>query len=372
MLVPAVANAQQCLSITTYNGGGNNSTALSAAFAALPANGGCISFPGGRYVFPTAVTLTYPAAGIYSLTLVGAGSDNTTLYFAASNGITINAKNAQQTVHMREMTLTTGSAGGYSALTVNNAAPLGTILTSDVVRTTFRGDDGGAATDYWGAGVSIVGQSNVNFDSDMFYGPANGLNGAGIELNGNTSVSPYYGIVYNIAKCGFFWEGNGIEIGTYIQGISVTQSNFTNGLTGIWAQPGGTGLDELAITGGNQFNTTGNQIAIQQPTSALIVTGNLIFVSNGNSGLYIDSTGSQDIIANNSIAYNGPAKGTSFGIYVGFSVPGSVVTGNVFTGLTDGVDLVGTSGWNVQANTYSGVTTPVANIGSNSVGVATK
>jgi hypothetical protein len=372
VLSPAIADAQQCISITAYNGSGNNSTALSAAFAALPANGGCISFPGGRYVFPTAVTLTYPASGIYSLTLVGAGSDNTTLYFAASNGISINASNAQQTVHVREMTFTTGSAGGYTGLTVSNATPLGTILTSDVVRTTFRGDDGGAAADYWNAGVSIVAQSNVNFDSDMFYGPANGQSGAGIELAGKPGVGNQYGIVYNIAKCGFFWVGNGIEIVTYIQGISVTQSNFTNGLTGIWAKPGGVGLDELAITGGNQFNTTGNQIAIQQPTSALIVTGNLIFVSSGNSGIYLDSTGSEDIIANNSIAYNAPSKGTSFGIYVGQSIPNSVVTGNVFSGLTDGVDLVGTSGWNVQSNIYSGVTTPVANIGSNSVGVATK
>jgi putative cofactor-binding repeat protein len=365
-LAAPVANAQQCVSFVS---GANNSTALTSAIAALPANGGCISFAGGRYVFPTAVTVSYPGSGIYSLSLVGAGSDNTTLYFAASNGITINAKNALQTVHVRDLTFTTGSAGGYSALTLNNAAPLGTILLSDVFRTTFRGDDGGALTDYWGSGVSIVGQSNVNFDSDMFFGPSGGASGVGIELNGNTSVSPHYGIVYNIAKCGFFWEGDGIEIGTYIQGISVTESNFTNGATGIWAQPGGTGLNELAVTGGNQFNTTANQISIQQALGILIVTGNLFYVPSGNSGIYLDSTGQLDTIVNN--VFVGPSS-PSFGIYVAASNPTSVVTGNVFYKLDVGLDLTGTSGWNVQANTYSGVTTPVANIGSNSVGVATK
>jgi hypothetical protein len=291
------------------------------------------------------------------------------LYFPASNGITINANNARQTVHVRDMTFTTGSAGGYSALTLRNAAPLGTILLSDIFRTTFRGDDGGAATEYWGTGVNVVGQSNVNFESDMFYGRSDGTVGAGIDLNGNASVSPYFGIVYNVAKCGFFWVGNGIEIGTYIQGISITQNNFTNGQTGIWAQPGGTGLYELAITGGNQFNTTGNQVFIQQSYYSLIANGNLFFVSNGNSGMFLDATGQQNSIVNN--VFSGVTN-VSNGIYVSASNPNTVLAGNVFNNLGVGVNLTGTSGWNVQANSYQSVGTNVANVGSNSVGVATQ
>ena len=259
----------QCVSITSYGGSGNgttdNSPALSSAFAALPAHGGCVSFSGGRYLFKTSVTLNYPTSGIFSLTLAGGGADNSVLYWAASNGITVNTNNATQTLHVRDLTFSTGTAGTYNALTVYNSQPLGTIFGSDIFRSTFRGDDGGRATDYWNAGVNVVGQSNVNFDSDQFFGRADGTVGSGIVLNGNANVSPYFGIVYNIAKFGFFWTGSGIQIGTYIQGLTVTQSNFTNGYIGIDALPGGYGLYEVSVTGGNQFNTTQNQIVMQQP-----------------------------------------------------------------------------------------------------------
>lgn len=378
LLSSAVAHAQQCESITSYGGNGNgttnNSPALAAAFAALPAHGGCIAFPAGRYLFSTTVTLTYPATAIYSVTLVGAGADATTLYWPASDGITINATGPQNTAHVHDLTFSTGSAGGYTGLTINNSSPLGTIFLSDVFRSTFRGDDGGQLTDYWSNGIYVAGQSNINFDSDEFFGPKSGLQGTGIVLNGNPSVSPYFGIVYNIAKCGFFWVGEGLVIGTYIQGITVTQTNFTNGWVGIYALAGGTGLDELAVTGGNQFNTTGNQIVIQQPLGQLIVNGNLFFVAPNNSGIFLDSTGAyaaQNTIVNN-VFYGPGATVNSNGIYVAGSYPNTILTGNTFLSLNVAVNLPGTSGWNVQANSYQSVQTTVTPIGTNSVGVATQ
>ena len=199
LLSSAVAHAQQCESITSYGGNGNgatnNSPALAAAFAALPPNGECIALSAGRYLFSTTVTLTYPATAIYSVTLVGAGADATTLYWPASNGITINATGPQNTIHMHDLTFSTGSAGGYTGLTINNSSPLGTIFLSDVFRTTFRGDDGGQLTEYRGNGIIVAGQSNINLDSDEFFGPKSGLQVTGILLNGNSSVSPYFGIV---------------------------------------------------------------------------------------------------------------------------------------------------------------------------------
>jgi hypothetical protein len=371
----AVAAHAQCISITSYGGSGNgttnNSPALASAFAALPSAGGCITFPGGRYLFSTAVTLTYPAS-IYSLSLVGAGADATTLYFPSSNGITMKANSARQTIHVRDLAFTTGSAGSYSALTLNNSAPLGIIMLSDIVRTDFRGDDGGNGSDYWANGVNVAGQSHINFDSDTFFGSAAANTaGVGILLNGNSGASPYFGIVYNIAKCSFFWIGTGLEIGSYIQGISVTQSNFTGGGTGIWALPGGVGLAELAITGGNQFNTTINQIAIQQALTSLIMNGNLLFIQAGASGVFFDAPGNgQSTIVNN--VFWGLSTSGSTGIYVGYTSAGTVVTGNTFYNLATGVNLPGTSGWNVQANGYQAVGIWVANIGANSVGVATE
>src|ERR1700733_14941909 len=92
----ASAHAQTCLSITSNGGNGNgtadNVAAFNATLALLPAQGGCISFPAGKYRFASALTVNFPS-GIYSLTIVGVGSDNTTLYFPVSDGITVNAQN---------------------------------------------------------------------------------------------------------------------------------------------------------------------------------------------------------------------------------------------------------------------------------------
>jgi len=385
MLSSTVAHAQQCAS---YGGIGNgiadNTATLNAAVAALPASGGCIAFPPGKYRFNSALSYT-PSNAIYSLTLVGAGANNTTLYWPGTNGITLNYTGIQQTIHVRDLTFSTGdSTGSYVGLTLKNSNAIGISYFSDITRTNFRGDDGGAqvsGSDYWGVGVNVLAQSNINFDTDEFWGLASGSVGTGISLSGNTSVynggNAGYGVIYNIAKCGFWWNGNGIQVVTLVQGVSITQSNFTNGTTGIWLKPSGTGFDELAVTGGNQFNTKGNQITIEQPFAHLIVSGNLFFVQANLAGIYIDINGWQNTIVNN--AFYGLSNSGSIAIYVGGSNPSSVATGNMFNNLNIGVDLAGTSGWNVQANSYglsgSGpVTTHVANIGSpgaNSVGVAT-
>jgi hypothetical protein len=127
------------------------------------------------------------------------------------------------------------------------------------------------------------------------------------------------------------------------------------------------------ITGGNQFNTLGTQILIAQPVFDLTVSGNLIFIENGQKGLWLDAAetvGAGDSIVNNN--FTGESTSGTTGLLVSDSNPGAVVTGNTFNTLGTGVNLTGTGGWNVQANTYNAVVTLVANIGVNSVGVATK
>ena len=211
-IIAAGTASAQCVSITSYGGGPTstgimNVTALANAFAALPTNGGCISYPAGKSTFASSVTLSVPTSPpnhIYSLTILGSGADSAILYFPTSDGIAINTSAATQSVHVRDLTFSTGTAGGTTALTVQNSVGLGAIYGSDIFRTAFRGDDGGGLVDYWGTGVNIVGQSNVNFDSVNFLGNSSGNGGVGISLSGNTGAanSPY-GVIYNIAKCGF-------------------------------------------------------------------------------------------------------------------------------------------------------------------------
>jgi len=373
-----IAVRAQCVSITSYGGSGNgttnNSPALTSAFAALPAGGGCISFPAGSFMFSSPVTLSYPAGGgVFSLTLAGSGQDSTTLSWAASNGIIINTTASRQTVHVRDMTFGTSSAGGYTALQINNSLPMGIVTASDISHVYFRGNDGGQETEYWGIGIDDVGLPDMYFDTDTFVGPS-GIPGGGIaiSLNGNSNVSPNWAVIFDISKCGFFQVNIGLQIGNYIQGVAVTQSNFTGGTNGIVAEPltANGGLSELAITGGNQFNTFGDQISIQQPMQNVILNGNLLFIRPGYSGVAFVASGTsfQNSFVNN--VFQGlPGGGT--GIYVGAHDTASVVTGNVFDSLDQGMNLQYASGWNVLGNNYTSVTLNVANPGSNSVGVAT-
>jgi putative cofactor-binding repeat protein len=64
----------------------------------------------------------------------------------------------------------------------------------------------------------------------------------------------------------------------------------------------------------------------------------------------LNAMGGQHSIVNN-VFSAGNSTGTA-GIYVGYSNIPAVVTGNTFYNLATGVNLVGTSGWNVQANAY--------------------
>jgi hypothetical protein len=269
-----------------------------------------------------------------------------------------------------DMTFTTNdNTGAYYGLTYNNSMLEGVVMQNDFERLTFKGSDGGSSSYYWGIALRINGPSFVNYLGLLIYGSSGAL-GAGVDISGNGAINPYFSIVHNFSMCGFFKLGIGIVYGDYIQGVSISQCNFTNGITGVYIPPSITGAAQLAITG-SQFNTTANQISINSPIASIILSNNLIYVPNNNTGLYINSTGAQHSIVNN--IFTGPLATPvgSTGIYVGASNEGAVVIGNVFFQLATGVNLTGTSSWNVQGNSYTRVTTRVSNIGTNSVGVVT-
>ena len=393
MLFAGIVHAQTpCLSITSYGGNGNgttdNTSAFNTAVAGLTAQGGCISFPAGKYLFNSALTVTYPS-GVYSFTIVGAGSDNTTLYFPASHGITINAQNtgaqALQSIHVRDLTFTTGHAGTYAALSLSKSGATQPFAQSEVERSVFRGDDGATQTDYWGVGINVLALPNINFDGDLFYGNSTGGGGTGIVLSGTGTGA---GSAYNIAKSGFYSLGIGLAIESNVQAVTLTQTNIVNGLTCLWVPPSVTGVSGLMLTGGNNLNCQGTQILLQSPVSNFVMNGNLIFIgANGanNVGVWVDAVGGQNYsIVNNvfgslAIACTSCYPPSGYAILVNDAGSGSVkdgiILGNTFSYMAVGVDLTNASNWNVQANYYYNNTIQVSNptAGSmNSVGVATK
>jgi hypothetical protein len=307
---------------------------------------------------------------------------------------------------------------------------------SDIVDTTFRGVDGQAQKDYWALGVNVLGVSNINFEGDLFYGNSGGTGGTGISFAGpsgcgsadvvansaqkrvhvvhqtgarlvnaanisrpgnKTAASPSassscssgcsssggipYGVVYAISQSGFFKLNVGVNYGTYIQGVTIAQSNFINDTTGIEVAAGAIGPTQLAVSGSvfncTGANCTGYPVDVEAGVAAITMNGNLINVSPNGVGVNFHSgLGDQNSFINNVFAGSGTTA-TGTGILV--SLPSEAIScptpetiqevifytnvmGNVFYNLATGVNLTDAIYWNVQANTYdTSVVTQVLN-----------
>jgi hypothetical protein len=352
---------------STSASGATNATAINNAIASLPATGGAVYFPQGLAVVNSTITVNYPSSNIYSLSFIGAGADVTTIAFEGCNGFTINCNGIPQSVHFRDMTLTTNAANTYIGVTINNSIQLGAYAQSDFTRVNLRGNSI-ALTNYWNVAINTVGMSNINFDTCLIYGNAAGTGGLGISVAGDAAGAFQYGVVFNIDKCGLYNLGIGINYGTYIQGVTVSQTNIVNGTTGIYLASGSVGATQMSCTLCN-FDVISNLIFLNAAIATVNITANSFYIPASQFGIYTVGGDGYTIVGN---SFYGDPPGVGTGVYVAGTSTG-VVTGNTFTYVNTGVNLVGSStGWNVQANRYPSTTTTVANVGSNSVGVATQ
>jgi hypothetical protein len=365
------------------NSTSDSTAALNNALAALPAAGGTIYFPAGQFTFASEISYSISAAqSPFSLCFVGDGADASILYWPSTNGILITAQLATHSVHFRDMTIATGQSCKYTGVQINQTDYAYPVLASDFFRMTFRGLS--TLAEYWAAGLVINGLENVNYDTLLFFGGSG--SGAGLSIEDTfTSGSPptnNFTVVHNLSKCTFYNGQVGLVYGQYVQGVAVSQCNFTNVVIGIQVPSGATGGFQLAVVG-SQFGCSQYGIDIEGNMAALSVSSSLFLTNStsttNNPGIYINHyLNTASIIDNQFLgASSEPPYGT--GIEVTSAEPGSngfygVVSGNCFQSLAVGVDLTGAYKWNVLGNIYEPtVTTPVipGPAGFNSVGVAT-
>jgi hypothetical protein len=365
------APAQSCPSIETYGGStgrADNAPALVAALAASSGEGHCVSFPPGRFTFAAAVTFRLPD-GSASATLRGAGADVTELSWPAGGGLTVEFVGQDNSVHVRDLSLTTGTAGAGRALVLRQSADLGGSpadnALSDVSAVTIRGADGYAVTDYWETGVVIVGVSNVDLTGLVVTGPggeAYASHGQGVVLEGSAG-DPL--VVVNIAGATFNYLLKGLVYGNQVEGVTVSQSNFTGDDYGIFVPPGLSGLDQLAVTA-SQFNCARAGVYVGSHTSNTLFSSNLFIVPNTGTGVLLELAYLYSAVGN---AFNsGSASMTQshpVGIDIGPTAGGGTVTGNLFDNMAAAVVLEkGSTGGNVQSNEYSNDPVTVRNLGS--------
>lgn len=368
---PAIVGG--CSNILTYGGSGDgltdNAQPLADALAASTDGRACVYFPQGKFKFSTPVNYVLPNASA-SVTIRGEGADVTELTWpSAGGGITINYSSPGNSSHIRDMTISTGQVAGGVGLHLHQTSCLNQFAQSDIHNVTFRGADndvGSGGLDYWSAAYLVDGVSGTSVDTVTVYGSAH-QQGVGGKYQG--SAIGCYAIYHNISKSTFNNLNMGVVYGSYSQGLTVTQSNFQNGVTAIYAPPGASGLAQLQISD-SQILVSGNGISLQSAIGGVMIHGNDFFAGAPNSSVFINPYSQVSITGN---VFN--SRGGSGTIGVTFGSPSAmgqaaVVSGNLFGGLSTGVLLMsGSSHVNVQSNVYTANVNDVENYGSgNTIG----
>lgn len=364
-----------CTFIEEFGGVGdgstNNVTPINNLLAAFPSSGGCVGFQAGTYYFASSINFTYSGSGTReSITFTGLGSDVTQLEWDSAlgshNAINFAMDSPQHTFHIRNLTIETGYVASDAGFQATNSWQEGNYDQNDITDVTFRGTEGGQGTNYWGQGISTTGVSNIVFTRLMVYGNNAGTGGTGVLIEGLPSGGAKYGIVFNFTNCSFYNNGIGIEIGSYTQGITVSQSNFVNGVTGIYVPSGLSGVQSQLAVNNSNFNETGNDISIQSPLDDVILTGNLIYVDPNTTGVLCSQCAGLTATGN-AFSYATTINSGQSGIIVtnnGSNAIPTAIVGNTFFGLVNGIDITGNAFSTVGINGYNDTPTRAVNGGS--------
>ncbi len=362
----------QCLNIEAFGGVGdgvtNNVTAWSAATAALPAAGGCIFFPPGKYSFGAGITYTLAASGKAGITILGAGSGHTTLFWPAGGGLSITYGSIQSAAHIRDLSLTTGTTATGTAITLtyatSNSNPAVTAQ-SDISNVVISGDDGLAATDYWSTAINVANVSNVNFPGVAIVGSSGRL-GTGINLVGLPGSSTY-AVGFNVTSANIGNLQQGIVYNSFVQGLEVNASNLIGNQTGILAPSAATGtLTSLLVTNTNLDNTQ-SDINFQAQMGGASINGNAFFVNFNSVNGLVGNCVSCSITGN---TFLGTTTTSTAGINFTSGAANNIISGNVIQGVSVGVQFQAGANNNIlEANTYNSNTTNITNSGTGNSGL---
>ena len=368
-----IANRGPCANIMDFGGNNagsaNNDTALTNALAAASNTSlsKCVYFPPGQFNFASQAGYTY-TSHLQAVTFQGAGADVTTLYWPGGAGLGFNLKYSDNSVHVQNLTVTTGSNGatGAGILLTNSFASTANSAQNSIDNVTVRGQDGYGISNYWQYGIDIIGVSNVNISGVEVYGGT--ATGTGLIIGtGSSSIIP---IIYNISHSGFYNLNIGFSYNAYTQGVTVVSSNFTNNNYGIYIPAGQVLMDQLSVSN-SQFNslTNGFNIYLLSAISNVGISNNTFLINNNSSGFNLQNGSGITTVTGNSFSPNTGSPSSVYGIVInGHTVAGTIITGNSFYNLTQGVALqAGSASVNVQSNVYNSCTTNTANAGTGNV-----
>jgi hypothetical protein len=346
-----------------------------AAFNSALAASNFVRFPPGKFKLSSRITYTIPSSN-GSVTIEGAGAEVTQLnWTSGAGGLSFVLANITSSFHVRNLTLTVATTAGGNAILATQTLGSGdpaVSSTSDITNVTFRGSDGPAQTNYWSNAINLIGVSNVNIFGVSVYGANTfGGLGAGVLINGLTGASQY-AVATQISNSQFNQLQFGVVLGSFWQGLSIFQSQFTGGQFGVIGLPSQTGSLDQVIIDGSQFNIqgpscgTGNgcyALALLTQTSDVYFHNNLSFASSASAGIVeIGDSSARCIISGNTLI---SASTTQIGIsFPTGTTNDCIITDNTFIGAWSVGILINTATSDriiISDNNLLQPTTPIIN-----------
>jgi hypothetical protein len=266
-----------------------NNTAIGNALTAATAAAGQVRFPCGTFKVTAALSATILSAT--NLTVMGGGQGCTTILFsgATATGLTFTYGNNYSSATVRDLTITTDQAGAASGTAIHlvstasgNPPAAPSTLIENV--TIVGSDLSSAHANYWLKSIWADNVSNVMIQKSTFAGPTtNG--GKMVTVNGNPGATSY-AVILSLVDDIFANCGQCIQIGSYFQGLSISNSNFTAGVNAIEVPVSLTGnLDEMVITTSQFGYFTGNIIDLNTLFTDVLVTGCEFAVQPNKTGI---------------------------------------------------------------------------------------
>jgi len=268
-----------------------NNTTMQSILTAAGTAGGSITIPCGSYNFTNISTITTSIAAGKNLTLAGSGVDCTELNFTNSAGLAFTGAGVYSSLIVRDLTFKTDQTGTFDAITFSigglnvNPALSAQSIVSNV---NFLGSDSysGTPTKYWRNGYSETNVSNINISNVMYTGPA-GQNGGNIISLLGLVGSCGYSVAINISNLTGELQGSCVNIGDYVQGVTMRSMNCTNGINGVLFPASAAGvLGEFIISESQFGGNTGKDINVRTPNANVtdVKLSDDLFIDSGTGG----------------------------------------------------------------------------------------
>lgn len=321
-----------------------------------------------------------------SLNIEGSGSDGTTLYWANGDGLKVTACSFQQSLHVSNITLATGSNGGGTAIDFENTfAYFGSYNSdSNIDNVTIRGNDGYGALNYWSTGVKLFNITGISFYNDNIVGsylaatPGSGSSyGVGIDISSSvnpggvgTCTEPGCSTSYNITNSNLTFLGVGINLGAQSQALFVGGGTaIINGCYGINVPSGVSEVRQVSVVGA-QISVNCDAIRFNSAVPGSIISGNYIAVAPNYSGILLvssDGAASSGATIINGNTFLASGADTLNGVYVNTNTGPVVIDANSFVNITTGIALDSASKFVTagSSNNYYGTTSSILNGGTN-------